>query len=154
MECVESFTAKNIEDCEIVDSMPNDLETPLENISSNEANVDEHLVLYPCIGMEFDSLTDVKEFYTSFAKKEGFGVRTRSTKENFCILVCSNEGKHIVKSGNEEEYDVCIGKTKKKCLTLRTNCKALIVSKVMKRLFIYFFISIYVYFSYNHAFLD
>jgi hypothetical protein len=26
--------------------------------------------------MEFDSLDDVKNLYTSFAKKEGFGIRT------------------------------------------------------------------------------
>ncbi len=31
--------------------------------------------------MEFDSLENVKEFYTSFAKKEGFGVSIRWTKE-------------------------------------------------------------------------
>ncbi|GAU46108.1 hypothetical protein TSUD_95800 [Trifolium subterraneum] len=70
--------------------------------------------MLPSAGMEFDSLEDVKKFYTSFAKKEGFGVRVRSTKQNFCMLVCSNEGKHIAKSENDEESNVCIGKKERK----------------------------------------
>ncbi|PNX75333.1 protein FAR1-related sequence 5-like, partial [Trifolium pratense] len=76
--------------------------------------------------MEFASIADVKEFYTSFAKKEGFGVRVRSTKQNFCMFVCANEGTHIVKGENEE------GKRKRS--TSRTDCKAsLTVSKAGKR---------------------
>ncbi|GAU35340.1 hypothetical protein TSUD_337320 [Trifolium subterraneum] len=90
----------------MVDLVSNDLET-------NEAKVDENLDACPSAGMEFDSLEDVKKFYTSFAKKEGFGVRVRSTKQNFCMLVCSNEGKHIAKSENDEESYVCIERKRK-----------------------------------------
>ncbi|KAJ1384735.1 FAR1 DNA-binding domain [Sesbania bispinosa] len=122
VENTESSIAKGTEDHERIDHV------------SDEATIDEQPNLCPSIGMEFDSLEDVKELYTSFAKKTGFGIRTRSTKENFCILVCSNEGKHIVKNGGEEECTVCMGKTKKKCSTSRTDCKAsLVVSKAWKR---------------------
>jgi len=62
--------------------------------------------------MEFDSLDNVKEIYTSLTKKEGFGVRIRCTKENFWMLVHSNEGKHMVKRENGEEDNVCIERKK------------------------------------------
>ncbi|GAU46806.1 hypothetical protein TSUD_190630 [Trifolium subterraneum] len=133
---MEKSTFESLEEHEMVDLVSNDFETNLENFKSNEATVDEHLDACPSAGMEFESLEDVKKFYTSFAKKEGFGVRVRSTKQNFCMLVCSNEGKHIAKSENDEESNVCIGKKKKKkrCSTSRTDCKAsLIVSKGWKR---------------------
>ncbi|CAJ2665909.1 unnamed protein product [Trifolium pratense] len=131
---MENSTFESLEDHEMVDLVSNDVETTLENSKSNEAKVEEHLDACPTAGMEFNSLEDVKEFYTSFAKKEGFGVRIRSTKQNFCILVCANEGKHIARSENDEESNVCIGKNKKRCSTSRTDCKAsLIVSKAWKR---------------------
>ncbi|CAJ2631531.1 unnamed protein product [Trifolium pratense] len=131
---MKNSTFESLEDHEMVDLVSNDVETTLENSKSNEAKVEEHLDACPTAGMEFNSLEDVKEFYTSFAKKEGFGVRIRSTKQNFCILVCANEGKHIARSENDEESNVCIGKNKKRCSTSRTDCKAsLIVSKAWKR---------------------
>jgi hypothetical protein len=127
-------TFESLEDDEMNDLVSNDLETNLGNSKSNETNVEEYHNVCPTVGMEFDSLEDVKEFYTSFAKKEGFGVRIRSTKPNFCILVCSNAGKHIVKSESGEGSNVCIRKNKKRCSTSRTDCKAsLVVSKAWKR---------------------
>jgi hypothetical protein len=42
----------------------------------HETNVGDHPNLHPCIGIEFNTFNPVKEFYTSFAKKEGFGIRT------------------------------------------------------------------------------
>lgn len=119
-ECVENSTVECLEDHEIVDDVSNDLEPNSENSKSPEANI------CPIVDLEFDSIADVKEFYTSFAKKEGFRVRVRSTKQIFCMLVCANEGTHIVKGENEE------GKRKRS--TSRTDCKAsLTVSKAGKR---------------------
>lgn len=119
-ECVENSNVECLEDHEIVDDVSNDLEPNSENSKSPEANI------CPIVDMEFDSIADVKEFYTSFAKKEGFGVRVRSTKQSFCMFVCANEGTHIVKGENEE------GKRKRS--TSRTDCKAsLTVSKAGKR---------------------
>ncbi|XP_024636596.2 protein FAR1-RELATED SEQUENCE 5-like [Medicago truncatula] len=128
-ECIE---ITNLEDGR-TNHMSNGLETPSKVISSHETNDGDHPNLHPRIGMEFNNINDVKEFYISFAKKEGFGIRTRTTKENFCTLVCSNEGKHTTKSSNEDEYNVSMG-TKKKTSTSRTDCKALLsVSKAWKR---------------------
>jgi len=131
-KCIESCTITNLEDG-ITNHMSNGLETPSKVISSHETNDGDDPNLHPRIGMEFNTINDVKEFYISFAKKEGFGIRTRTTKENFCTLVCSNEGKHTTKISNEEECNVSMG-TKKKTSTSRTDCKALLsVSKAWKR---------------------
>ncbi|WJX82272.1 hypothetical protein P8452_65054 [Trifolium repens] len=77
--------------------------------SENLSDVHEQQNIYPYIGLEFDSLEEVKNFYTSFAKNEGFGIRTRSTKTNLCILVCSNAGL-LVSGNNNEESNTITGK--------------------------------------------
>jgi hypothetical protein len=53
--------------------------------------------------MEFESIEMVKEFYNSFAKNRGFGVRVCSTKPERAILVCCNEGHPKVKVSTDEE---------------------------------------------------
>ena len=35
----------------------------------------------PYVGMQFDSFDDVETFYKEFAKKEGFGIRIRTSKK-------------------------------------------------------------------------
>ena len=83
--------------------------------------------------MEFDSHDNVEEFYTLFAKKEGFGARIRWTKEKICMLVYSNEGIHIVKTENGKDGIVWT-EEKKRYSTSRTGCKAsFFVSKAWKR---------------------
>jgi len=100
IECIESCNITNLEDG-ITNHMSNGLETPSKVISSHETNDGDHPNLHPRIGTEFNTIKDVKEFCISFAKKEGFGIRTRTTKEIFCTLVCSNEGKHTTKSSKQ-----------------------------------------------------
>ncbi|RHN72567.1 hypothetical protein MtrunA17_Chr2g0289081 [Medicago truncatula] len=100
-ECTGNSAVESLEDHEIVDHVSNDLEPNLENSNSHETNT-----ICPIVDMEFDSIEDVKEFYTSFAKKEGFGVSIRFTKQNICMLVCTNEGKHLVRNENEEGYSL------------------------------------------------
>ncbi|KAL6501856.1 hypothetical protein OROGR_026989 [Orobanche gracilis] len=110
------------------------LETSIENASPNALTVNEHRGLHPHIGLEFESLDEVKNFYKAFAKKEGFGIRIRSSKNNLCILVCSNAGQHVSKSNDNEERSMKLGKVRKRCSTSRTDCKAsLVVSKARKR---------------------
>jgi len=70
----------------------NDVEISHENISMGSLNVGEELNSEPCNGMEFKTFEKVREFYNSFARKIGFGLRVRSTKPKRTILVCSNEG--------------------------------------------------------------
>ena len=105
----------------------------MENLENNVTgelhapNVHENYNLTPRIGQEFDSLSDVHDFYKAFAKEEGFGVRIRTTKENFCMYVCSNAGQYVANnSGNEESSDM-MGKIRKRCSSSRTDCKASVV---------------------------
>jgi len=60
---MENSTVESLEDHAIVDPVSNDLEPNLENSNSHETN------FCPIVDMEFDSIKNVKEFYTSFAKK-------------------------------------------------------------------------------------
>ncbi|XP_057444618.1 protein FAR1-RELATED SEQUENCE 5-like [Lotus japonicus] len=84
----------------------------------------------PEIGMEFESIEKVREFYNSFAKKNGFGVRVRSSKPKRAVLVCCNEGQHKVKISRTEEIQDSTNQTKRKCSTIRSGCEAsLIVSR-------------------------
>ncbi|KAJ1422490.1 hypothetical protein SESBI_12983 [Sesbania bispinosa] len=57
--------------------------------------VEEHNT-EPHIGMEFDSLKKVVEFYKLFVKAKGFRIRTRSRKENYCILCWTKEANRSV----------------------------------------------------------
>jgi hypothetical protein len=59
----------------------------MDDNALDSANVGEELNSKPCLGMEFKSIEEVKEFYNSFAKNMGFGVRVRSTKPKRAILV-------------------------------------------------------------------
>lgn len=74
-----------MEDHEIVDRMSNDLETAFE--------IPSHTRLM-LMNIERSS-SCCKKIYTSFAKKESFGVLNCSTKQNFCIFVCHNKGRHL-----------------------------------------------------------
>lgn len=64
MEC--HVYSEEMEDQDIQNHMSNGLETTLKNISLYEPNFCEHSSLHPYVGMEFDTLSEVKEFYTSF----------------------------------------------------------------------------------------
>jgi hypothetical protein len=78
----------------------------------------------PHVGMEFDSLKKVKDFYKSFAKIKGFGYRIRSSKSNYCKFVCARQGENKVKSN--------MGIVKKKCSTIRMGCQASLIVKKKK----------------------
>ncbi|KAJ1418271.1 FAR1 DNA-binding domain [Sesbania bispinosa] len=94
------------------------------------SNVGEELNIEPHVGMEFESIKKAREFYISFAKKRGFGVRIRSTKPKRAVLICCNEGQHQVKSAGYEEIQDSVSQTKRKCSTTRSGCQAsLIVSR-------------------------
>lgn len=100
-----------------------------EDILAAAPNVGEELNSEPCKGMEFKSVEKVREFYNSFAKRMGFGVRVRSTKPKRAVFVCCNEGHHIVKSSINKEIQDDTNQTKRKCSTSRTGCLATLVVK-------------------------
>jgi hypothetical protein len=102
----------------------------MDDIALDSPKNGEELNIEPCIGMEFKSMEEVREFYNSFAKKMGFGVRVRSTKPKRAILVCCNEGHRIVKSSINKEIEDDTTQAKRKCSTSRSGCQAsLIVSR-------------------------
>ncbi|KAJ1377819.1 FAR1 DNA-binding domain [Sesbania bispinosa] len=88
----------------------------------------------PYVGMEFNSLEEVVGFYNSFAKAKWFGIRTRSSKKNYCISVCVREGERPVKSDKNEKDNGIMRGVKRKCSTMSMRCQASItVSKDEKR---------------------
>jgi hypothetical protein len=111
----------------------NNEEINSENVAQQDPNVIEHCKKNPHIGLEFDSLEDVKNFYKAFAKEEGFGVRTRSSKPNLCILVCSNAGQRTTDNNKNGESNT-LKRYRRRCSSSRTNCMAsLTASKARKR---------------------
>ncbi|KAM3744770.1 hypothetical protein ACB098_06G076600 [Castanea mollissima] len=88
--------------------------------------------------MQFDSLDDVETFYKEFAKKEGFGIRIRTSKKaarsdnvTSRIYVCCSEGrrktKNALDSGLNRDDE---NKARRSCSSLRTGCEAML--RVMK----------------------
>lgn len=65
--------------------------------------------LEPCVGMEFQSAEDAREFYEMYGRRMGFTIRNnrtrRSLKDNSIIgreFVCSKEGFRVEKYANRE----------------------------------------------------
>ncbi|KEH26256.1 hypothetical protein MTR_6g048540 [Medicago truncatula] len=104
-----------------------DVEISHENISMGSPNVGEELNSKPCNGMEFKTFKKVREFYNLFARKIGFGLRVRSTKPKRAILVCSNEGQHLVKSSNNKEIQDDTNQAKRKSSYILSNQLHLLV---------------------------
>ncbi|KAK7282384.1 hypothetical protein RIF29_11092 [Crotalaria pallida] len=119
------------QELEANDVMFMDTTTFVNKSIPDASNDDEDSNIKPCIGMEFECIEKVKEFYNSFAKKNGFGVRVRSSKPKITVLVCCNEGQRKEKScANEETVDNNATQMKRKCSTLRSGCQAsLVVSR-------------------------
>ena len=100
-----------------------------ENIL-DASNIGEELNIQPYIGMEFESIEKIREFYIAFAKMKGFGICVHSSKPKRAIFVCCNDGQHKVKSSVSEEIEDGKSQTKRKCLTFQSGCQAsLIVSR-------------------------
>ncbi|KAK7290512.1 hypothetical protein RIF29_04986 [Crotalaria pallida] len=120
-----------IQELEANDVMFMDTTTFVNKSIPDASNDDEDSNIKPCAGMEFECIEKVKEFYNSFAKKNGFGVRVRSSKPKITVLVCCNEGQRKEKScANEETVDNNATQMKRKCSTLRSGCQAsLVVSR-------------------------
>ncbi|KAK6930226.1 FAR1 DNA binding domain [Dillenia turbinata] len=113
------------------------IESPKMGVSSNSGmdlmlvevgnyqSVDE-VVEAPKSGMTFDSLDDLIEYYRSFGKQEGFGIRRRTAsnsfdgKSKFVTIACNRAGKSESKRWNHLNPSP----------TARTECKARINATV------------------------
>ncbi|XP_052728548.1 protein FAR1-RELATED SEQUENCE 5-like [Vigna angularis] len=73
-------------------------EVPCAVNNDSNQNVND---IVPKIHMWFDTIEEVKSFYTDYAVRSGFGVRIRTSRRNknndliFLKLVCSREGKYL-----------------------------------------------------------
>ena len=95
-KCIE--TASTFDNCEqeseTIDIVCRGTEIHCEKNILDASNAGKELIIEPCIGMEFESIEKVREFYMAFTKKRGFGIRVRLRKTKSAILVCCNEGQH------------------------------------------------------------
>ena len=74
--------------------------------------------LIPTVGQEFSTDKEVYEFYNTYAKHTGFGIRKAQRSKRTRYLKCVNEGIH-------KPY-VADGDRQRDKLSKRTGCKALI----------------------------
>ncbi|XP_027348087.1 protein FAR1-RELATED SEQUENCE 3-like [Abrus precatorius] len=79
-----------------------------EPLHISQSSVEE-LNVEPHVGMEFDSLKKVEDFYKLFAKMKGFGIRIRSSKKYYCIFVCVREGERLF--DNNHNHDMASPKS-------------------------------------------
>ena len=75
--------------------------------------------------MKFSSYDNAWEFYNTYARHAGFGIRQRSNHKTYNYIVCSREGKH---KETVSEHNRKCAKTSK-----RTGCRARIRVKERKK---------------------
>ena len=94
MDGVKSFASSN--------SFVEDLPQPVEgNMQETSESLLRNSVIEPMVGMEFDSLLQVTEFYKNYAYSKGFATMTRSSRKNkgftktsYINLKCNRKGRY------------------------------------------------------------
>ena len=108
-----------IQEIESINVMPMDTPIPYGEVMPGDTSNDaEELNIQPCLGLEFESLEKVREFYNSFANRNGFGIWIRSSKPKMVVLVYCCEGQHKVKSLVDKDTHDNICQSKRECSTL------------------------------------
>uniref|UniRef100_A0A2N9EL94 Uncharacterized protein n=1 Tax=Fagus sylvatica TaxID=28930 RepID=A0A2N9EL94_FAGSY len=114
MDGVRSFGASN--------SFVEDLPQPVEgNMQEDTPESVRNSVIEPRVGMEFDSLQQVIEFYKHYAYSKGFAIMTRNSRKkkgfsetSYVNLKCNREGK----------YSSSVDDPSKKRSTIKNACEA------------------------------
>uniref|UniRef100_A0A2N9GDG2 SWIM-type domain-containing protein n=1 Tax=Fagus sylvatica TaxID=28930 RepID=A0A2N9GDG2_FAGSY len=113
MDGVRSFGASN--------SFVEDLPQPVEGNMQDTPESVRNSVIEPRVGMEFDSLQQVIEFYKNYAYSKGFATMTRSSRKNkgftetsYINLKCNREGR----------YSSLVDDPSKKRSTIKNACEA------------------------------
>lgn len=75
-------------------------------------------ILIPVIGQQFSTFKEAYEFYNTYAKHSGFGIRKGQHTKNRRYLRCVREGKH--------EPSVDEAERQRDKLSKRTGCKAFV----------------------------
>jgi hypothetical protein len=93
MDGVRSFGASN--------SFVEDLPQPVEGNMQDTPDSVRNSVIEPRVGMEFDSLQQVIEFYKHYAYSKGFATITRNSRKkkgfsetSYVNLKCNREGRY------------------------------------------------------------
>jgi hypothetical protein len=113
MEDVRSFGASN--------SFVEDLPQPVEGNMQDTPDSMRNSVIEPRVGMEFDSLQQVIEFYKHYAYLKGFATMTRNSrkKKGFSEISYVN-----LKCNREERYSSSVDDLSKKRSTIKNACEA------------------------------
>uniref|UniRef100_A0A2N9EMN5 Protein FAR1-RELATED SEQUENCE n=1 Tax=Fagus sylvatica TaxID=28930 RepID=A0A2N9EMN5_FAGSY len=114
MDGVRSFGASN--------SFVEDLPQPVEgNMQEDTPESVRNSMIEPRVGMEFDSLQQIIEFYKNYAYSKGFATMTRSSRKNkgftetsYINLKCNREGR----------YSSLVDDPSKKRSTIKNACEA------------------------------
>uniref|UniRef100_A0A2N9HJ74 Protein FAR1-RELATED SEQUENCE n=1 Tax=Fagus sylvatica TaxID=28930 RepID=A0A2N9HJ74_FAGSY len=113
MDGVRSFGASN--------SFVEDLPQPVEGNMQDTPESVRNSVIEPRVGMEFDSLQQVIEFYKHYAYSKGFATMTRNSRKNkgfsetsYINLKCNREGR----------YSSLVDDPSKKRSTIKNACEA------------------------------
>ena len=110
---VRSFASSN--------SFVEDLPQPVEGNMQDTPESVRNSVIEPRVGMEFDSLQQVIEFYKNYTYSKGFATMTRSSRKNkgfteisYINLKCNREGR----------YSSLVHDAAKKRSTIKNLCEA------------------------------
>uniref|UniRef100_A0A2N9GD52 Protein FAR1-RELATED SEQUENCE n=1 Tax=Fagus sylvatica TaxID=28930 RepID=A0A2N9GD52_FAGSY len=113
MDGVRSFGASN--------SFVEDLPQPVEGNMQDTPESVRNSMIEPRVGMEFDSLQQVIEFYKHYAYSKGFATMTRNSRKNkgfsetsYVNLKCNREGR----------YSSSVDDPSKKRSTIKNACEA------------------------------
>ena len=113
MDGIKSFAASN--------SFVEDLPEPVEGNMQDTPESVRNSVIEPRVGMEFDSLLQVTEFYKNYAYSKGFETMTRSSRKNKGFTETSYIN---LKHNQEGRYSSLVDDPSKKRSTIKNSCEA------------------------------
>ncbi|XP_061369861.1 protein FAR1-RELATED SEQUENCE 5-like [Gastrolobium bilobum] len=127
-DCIPNDLSNEMEYGEIKDSRNDEIEDDIPNdLSDNKFN---DILLSPTksttvmieVGMKFSEQKDILDLYTTFGKAKGFGIRKRTSNENYVMLTCVREGYHQPRKGKDVR-ELCATKPRRTSSS-RMGCEA------------------------------
>ncbi|XP_061359252.1 protein FAR1-RELATED SEQUENCE 5-like [Gastrolobium bilobum] len=114
---------------EMEDDISNDLLNDMSNVIPLSPTKSTNVSIE--VGMEFPERKDVVELYTAFGRIKGFGIRGRTSKEDYVKLTCIREG-HPQKK--KEENEIKKDQTKsRRTSSSRIGCQACLKASINKK---------------------
>ncbi|XP_061340632.1 protein FAR1-RELATED SEQUENCE 5-like [Gastrolobium bilobum] len=106
-DCMPNELCNKVEYDEMRDDNIDEMEDDIANdLLDNESNViplslTKSTNVMIEVGMKFSERKDVVDLYSTFGRARGFGIRTRTSKENYVMLTCVRGGYHQSKKGKD-----------------------------------------------------